>query len=90
MTNLIMLFLSASNAYNLPTGLLSALCFVESGHKAQAVHHDDGNGDSLGVCQIKLEYVRCRAYVIKNSLRKSLEGKDTDDSGAKIIREKLL
>lgn len=26
---------------------------MESHHKVSAIHHDDGNGDSLGVCQIK-------------------------------------
>jgi soluble lytic murein transglycosylase-like protein len=47
-------FLITSSQYNLPKGLLPALCYVESNHKVNAVHHDDGNGDSLGICQIKL------------------------------------
>lgn len=53
MGSLSILFLSATAAFHLPTGLLSSLCYVESGHKIEAVHHDDGTGDSLGVCQIQ-------------------------------------
>lgn len=48
------LFLLESKSNNLPNGLLDALCYVESSHKEKAIHHDDGNGDSLGICQIKL------------------------------------
>lgn len=44
-----------SAQFNLPPGLLSSLCYIESTHNITAVHHDDGRGDSLGICQIKLE-----------------------------------
>jgi soluble lytic murein transglycosylase-like protein len=50
---LALLFQSATQQFNLPPGLLAALCFVESKHVATAVHHDDGGSDSLGICQIK-------------------------------------
>lgn len=53
MTTLTALFLSATLQTGLPANLLSSLCYVESAHKINAIHHDDGNGDSLGVCQIK-------------------------------------
>lgn len=53
MTTLTALFLSTSLQFNLPTELLSSLCYVESHHKVDAIHHDDGHSDSLGVCQIK-------------------------------------
>lgn len=50
---LTLLFSSVTQTFSLPQGLLPALCFVESSYNVSAVHHDDGNGDSLGICQIK-------------------------------------
>lgn len=43
---------------DLPPGLLSALCFVESSHKVNAIHKFDGTSHSMGVCQIKLATAR--------------------------------
>ncbi len=40
---------------NLPPGLLSSLCYVESNHNIYAVHRDDGRGNSVGICQIKID-----------------------------------
>lgn len=48
-----MLFQTATTTFDLPPNLLSALCYVESSHNTTAVHHDDGKGASLGICQIK-------------------------------------
>lgn len=53
MNTLTILFLTVSQANNLPNGLLSSLCFVESGHNVAALHKMDGNSHSRGVCQIK-------------------------------------
>ncbi len=53
-----MLFIALSQVYNLPPGLLSAVCFVESSHRPTVVHVDDGGGDSVGLCQIKLGTAR--------------------------------
>ncbi len=47
------LFINASTALDLPPGLLSALCMVESNHNPNAVHHDDGAHDSIGICQVQ-------------------------------------
>lgn len=52
-SNLLFLFLSASQTFELPKGLISALCYQESRHKVTAVNPADGGEDSLGVCQIK-------------------------------------
>lgn len=52
-TLLVTLFMSTTVKFNLPPGLLSSLCYVESTHNIEAIHHDDGHADSLGVCQIK-------------------------------------
>lgn len=47
-------FTLVSTTYDLPKGLLSATCFVESGHRIQVVNHKDGGSRSNGVCQMKL------------------------------------
>lgn len=47
-----LLFLSLTQTFNLPPGLLSSVCYVESHHNANAIHHDDGGSDSVGLCQI--------------------------------------
>ena len=52
--NLALLFIAATHTFVLPPGLLSALCYVESNHQIHVLHKDDGNSNSLGVCQIKL------------------------------------
>jgi soluble lytic murein transglycosylase-like protein len=54
MGNLMILFMMASAQNNLPQGLLSSLCYIESGHKVNAFHRHDGKGNSVGICQIKL------------------------------------
>lgn len=51
-TALALLFASVSHNLGLPPGLLSAVCWVESGHNASVVNPDDGNGDSIGMCQL--------------------------------------
>ena len=33
--------------------LLSALCYVESGHNPKAINHNDGGSPSFGKCQVK-------------------------------------
>lgn len=55
---LTMLFTTMTNQYNLPKGLLSALCFVESSHKITAIHYDDGQDNSIGVCQVQPKTAR--------------------------------
>jgi len=51
---LTLLFTTTSKQFELPENLLSALCFVESSHRVSAIHKDDGDGNSVGVCQVKL------------------------------------
>lgn len=51
-------FLLTTAQYNLPANLLSSLCYIESRNDINAIHHDDGGADSLGVCQIKLATAR--------------------------------
>lgn len=59
---LALLFIAMSHTFNLPHGMLSAVCYVESHHHASAVNHDDGKGDSLGLCQVHLATARQMGY----------------------------
>lgn len=42
--------------------LLSAICWVESGHKTSAVSVHDGGSPSYGQCQVKLETARLMGF----------------------------
>lgn len=59
---LLLLFHSASVPFDLPDNLLASLCYVESTHNINAIHHHDGDGDSLGVCQVKLKTARWMGF----------------------------
>lgn len=51
---LILAFTVVTQTFNLPPGLLSALCHTESNHRTHVVNVGDGNGNSLGVCQVQI------------------------------------
>lgn len=59
---LLILFAAASNTFDLPPGLLGSLCYVESSYDVEAINPDDGHGDSIGVCQIKVETARTLGF----------------------------
>ena len=59
---LMMLFGSVSQTFNLPPGLLSSVCFVESSHNVHAMHFNDGGGNSVGICQLKLGTARLLGF----------------------------
>lgn len=56
------MFAITSSSFSLPTGLLSALCYVESGHHVSAYLANDGGTPSHGICQIKLETARLMGF----------------------------
>lgn len=56
------IFTATSLALGLPQGLLSSVCWVESNHNVRAIHHNDGQGTSLGICQIKRSTAAFLAY----------------------------
>lgn len=58
------LFLAATLNNGLPPGLIDAVCFVEYSHNpgAHLIRHNDGKGDSLGTCQIKLATARMMGF----------------------------
>lgn len=62
-THLILLFVSITQSQGLPPGLLSALCFAESGHHVNAWNPDDGGVASSGICQLHLATARGEGYV---------------------------
>lgn len=57
-----LLFAKVSYGFGLPPGLLSAVCFTESSHNVSVIHHHDGRGDSIGVCQLKLATARVMGF----------------------------
>jgi soluble lytic murein transglycosylase-like protein len=61
------LFTTISLSLGLPTGLLSSLCYVESKHKINVIHKDDGSEDSLGICQI--HYTTAKELGFKGSVK---------------------
>lgn len=59
---LVLTFNLTSLAFNLPPELLASVCYIESHHNPKAVHHDDGKGDSLGICQIKINTAKMLGF----------------------------
>lgn len=60
--SLALMFLSVSSTLDLPPGLLSALCWIESNHRPTAINQFDGDSPSYGACQIKLETARMLGF----------------------------
>lgn len=61
-TMLAFIFVNMTMSFHLPSGMLSAVCYVESHHVVHALHVDDGSGPSLGVCQVKLATARMLGF----------------------------
>ncbi len=57
-TALLLMFITNTQQFNLPAGLLAAVCYTESGFNTRAIHKQDGASDSIGICQIKLHTAR--------------------------------
>src|ERR1035437_1028349 len=62
MTSILLAFSLATTAFDLPPGLLDAVCYVETKHTENAIHLNDGGSHSLGICQIKLSTARELGY----------------------------
>lgn len=63
MGSLGLIFAAVTSTFNLPQGLLSSICYVESGHRPEAVHENDGGTRSHGLCQIKLGTAKSLGFV---------------------------
>lgn len=86
--------MAASQTFELPPGLLEAVCWVESRHMVGAINQHDNGSPSLGVCQVKLETAKMlgfagdkqallqdpavNAYYAAKYLRKQLDRYDGD------------
>lgn len=46
-------FMTVTQTHELPAGLISAVCWVESHHNMKAYVKVDGNSPSIGPCQLK-------------------------------------
>jgi soluble lytic murein transglycosylase-like protein len=73
--------------FNLPEGLLSSVCYTESTHNITAIHHDDGNGDSLGLCQVKLKTAKFMGF--KGTTRELMEPLTNTYYAAKYLSHQL-
>jgi soluble lytic murein transglycosylase-like protein len=54
---MISVIVAAAQSVGIPAALLLAVCYVESGHKNVATHHDGGSA-SIGICQVKYSTAR--------------------------------
>lgn len=76
-----------TQTYHLPTGLLSALCYVESTHQAHVVNYADGSDDSLGLCQVQLN--TAKMFKFKGSKKELMKPKINVTYAAKYLRKQL-
>jgi soluble lytic murein transglycosylase-like protein len=67
--------------------MLASICYVESHYDVNAIHHDDGNGDSLGVCQIKLSTAQWLGF--KGSQHRLMSPKVNTYYAAKYLRYEI-
>lgn len=86
-TVLALMFATMTTTYDLPKGLLSALCWVESNHKPSAVHVDDGGADSLGICQVQIATARSLGY--KGNVKQLMRAKQNMNYAAKYLKHQL-
>jgi soluble lytic murein transglycosylase-like protein len=81
------LFLSLTLHFNLPHGLLESICYTESKFNVNAVHHDDGDSDSLGLCQVKLKTARFMGF--KGNAKKLMNPQINSYYAAKYLKYQI-
>lgn len=84
---LAILFQVTTREFNLPLNLLSSICYVESTYRINVIHKDDGKGNSVGVCQIKL--VSARQMGFKGTEKQLLEPATNIYYAGKFIRHQI-
>ena len=57
-----LLFATSTLNFGLPPYLLNAVCWTESRYNVHAIHLHDGQGTSVGICQIKLKTARWMGF----------------------------
>lgn len=88
-TTLALAFLSATQTFNLPPGMLAAVCYVESKHVVQAINVGDGGSDSFGICQLKLSTAQGMGYSPTTSGTLQASAKINTFYAAKYLRYQL-
>src|ERR1019366_248284 len=84
---LTILFTTIGVKYAIPSNLLSSLCYVESRHNISAIHHDDGDMNSVGVCQVKLK--TARDFGFKGTEKQLMNPKTNITYAAKYLSHQL-
>lgn len=87
-TILAIMFTATSIQFELPRNLLTSLCYVESNHNPKAIHKDDGNSNSVGVCQVKLSTARSLGF--KGTEKQLLDPETNIYYSAKYLKYQLL
>lgn len=82
------LYLFASIQYGLPQGLLSSICYVESKHDISAYHKHDGKGNSVGVCQVKIQTAMMLGF--RGSEKELMEPSTNVMYAAKYLQHQLI
>lgn len=88
-TAIALAFLSATQTFNLPPGMLAAVCYVESSHVIQARNVDDGGSDSFGICQLKLSTAQGMGYTSETPGTLQTSAKINTFYAAKYLRYQL-
>lgn len=81
------LFIANTSLFNLPVGLLESICYVESKHDIQAIHYNDGNEDSLGICQIKLSTAKWLGF--KGTRKQLMDPQHNIHYSAKYLKHQI-
>lgn len=87
-TALMLIFSTATQIMELPTGLLESVCYVESTHNIRALHINDGGTDSYGVCQVKYETARWLGY--RGSANQLMDPSINIFYAAKLLKKQIL
>jgi len=86
-TTLALIFAATSQAYSLPPGLLSSICFIESRHEPKTLVENDKGSPSFGICQIK--EATARGLGFKGTKTQLLQPKTNIIYAAKYLRHQL-
>ncbi len=81
------LFLQVDAKLSLPPGLLQSICFVETKHNVNAYHANDGQGNSVGICQIKLK--TAQDFGFKGTEKQLMEPKNNIYYAGKYLQHQI-
>lgn len=70
---LLLTFSLNSISFGLPSNLLSSICYIESNHNPNKIHFNDGNGNSVGICQVKFKTAKWLGF--KGSEKELMDSK---------------